>query len=168
MKTKQGFTLVEILIVVIILGILAAMILPKFSNATAAARASMLADDLRILRTQIGVFKAQHIGVAPGYPGGDTNAAPTEATLIAHMTLASNPRCETAPLGTAGYDYGSYFTEMPMNPLNEKRTVQIVGDAEAMPTEGDDSHGWIYQPATLLFKADSPGTDEAGKAYIDY
>ena len=168
MNAKQGFTLVEILVVVIILGIIAAMVLPQFSNVAAAGRASMLADDLRVMRTQIGVFKAQHIGVAPGYPGGDTSAAPTEAAFTAHMTLASNPECETAPLDTAGYDYGSYFTELPMNPLNEKRTVQIVGDSAEMPSEGDDSHGWIYQPSSLAFKADSPGTDEAGKAYIDY
>jgi general secretion pathway protein G len=168
MNAKQGFTLVEILIVVIILGILAAMILPRFSNATAAARASMLADDLRIMRTQVGVFRAQHIGVAPGYPGGDTSLPPTEAAFTAHITLASNPRCETAPLGTAGYEYGSYFTQMPTNPLNEKSTVQIVGDSAEFPSEGDDSHGWIYQPSSLIFKADSPGVDEAGKAYINY
>ncbi len=72
-----GFTLVEVLIVVVILGILGAVIIPSFSNASEIARESTLADTLRLMRTQLGVFGAQHLDVSPGYPNGDTTAAPT-------------------------------------------------------------------------------------------
>ena len=58
MPGKRAFTLVEILIVVVILGILAAIVLPKFSNASAIARASMLADDLRVIRMQVQVYRS--------------------------------------------------------------------------------------------------------------
>src|SRR5882672_2512291 len=65
-KIRKGFTLVEILIVVVILGIMATIVIPQFSNASHEARENSLKDDLRYLRTQVAVFKAQHRDVAPG------------------------------------------------------------------------------------------------------
>ncbi|MDY7009237.1 MAG: prepilin-type N-terminal cleavage/methylation domain-containing protein [Planctomycetota bacterium] len=168
MGRQKAFSLVELLIVVVLLGILAAIVLPKFSNASAVARASMLADTLRLFRTQLPVFEAQHRGVAAGYPDGDTSATPTEATFVLHMTKASNDSFQTAEPGTPGFDYGPYMRRIPENPINEKNTVKIIANNEAFPDDGDNSYGWIYQPATLLFKADSPGTDDNGKAYFDY
>ena len=168
MGLRRAFTLVEILIVVVILGILAMIILPKFSNASAAARASMLADNLRIFRTQTAVFQAQHFSVAAGYPNGNSSATPTEALFVLHMTKASNALGQTAEPGTSGFDYGPYLREIPENPVNGKNTVQIIANGDGFPVAGDDSHGWIYQPAILMFKADSPGADNKGKSYFDY
>jgi len=168
MNSRKAFTLVEILIVVVILGIIAAVVVPKFSNASAAARASMMADDLRVLRSQIAVFKAQHVGVSPGYPLCDTSASPTSDDFIDQMTMSSTPDGETAVPGTAGYRYGPYMREMPENPINGKNTVELIDDGGAFPVAADDSHGWIYQPSTTTLKADSSGIDEYGKNYFDY
>jgi len=165
---RRAFTLVEVLIVVVILGIIAAVALPRFSNASAQARASMLQDDMRILRSQIAVFKAQHRGVPPGYPGCEMAVEPTAAALVSHLTMSSTADGDVAAPGTAGYRYGPYMREMPPNPISNLSTVQIIGDAQAFPTEGDDSHGYIYQPATLMLKADSSGADESGKDFFDY
>ena len=168
MGRQKAFTLVEILIVVLILGVLAAIVLPKFSNASATARASMLADDLRIFRTQTTIFQAQHCGIAAGYPGGQSGATPTETAFALHMIKASNDSFQTADPGTPGFDHGPYMRKIPENPVNGKNTVQMVANNEDFPDAGDDSHGWIYKPATLTFKADSPGTDDKGKSYFDY
>jgi len=168
MRFRKAFTLVEILIVVLILGILAAIVLPRFSNASATARASMLADDLRVIRMQLQVYKSQHVDVPAGYPDGDRTAAPTEAAFVAQMTMASKADGSTAAPGTAGYRYGPYLREVPTNPLNGKNTVQVIDNGGAFPAAGDDSHGWIYQPQHLLFHADSPGQDDKGKAYFEY
>jgi len=166
--TRKGFTLIELLIVVVILAAIAAIVLPQFSNASAATRASMLCDDLRVTRIQISVYKHQHKGVAPGYPDGDIESEPTEPAFVAQMTLLSDADGETAPIGTEGYDFGPYLREVPVNPVNGKKTIQIIGDEEQLPTEGDDSHGWIYQPATLTIKPDASGQNESGTKYIDY
>jgi prepilin-type N-terminal cleavage/methylation domain-containing protein len=164
----QAFTLVEILIVVLILAILGAIILPKFSNASAIARASMLCDDLRVMRMQAMIYKAQHRDVPAAYPNGDPTQAPTEQDYVLQMTKASNAAGQTADPGTPGFNYGPYLREIPANPVNGKSTVQIVGDAEAFPVAGDNTHGWIYQPANLVLKADCPGADDKGKQYFDY
>src|SRR5437868_4840092 len=54
-KTNRGFTLVEILIVVIILGILAAIVIPQFANASSDARLTNLRTSLANVRNQIEI-----------------------------------------------------------------------------------------------------------------
>lgn len=168
MRMREGFTLVEILIVVIVLAILAAVVLPQFSNASVKARESMLADDLRLMRTQIAVWKGQHRGISPGYPEGDMAVTPTEGAFIAHITRASNEAGRTADKGTSGYRYGPYMSQVPENPINGKSTVLVLADDAEMPEGPSDTYGWIYHPNTLTFKADCSGNDESGKPYYDY
>ena len=87
MHTRQhpyarGFTLIEIMVVIVILGVLGAVVLPRFSDASNTTRENTLKDDLRYARTQIIVFKAQHNDTAPGYPAGKTSASPTEPPAV--------------------------------------------------------------------------------------
>ena len=64
-RKNSGFTLIEILIVVIILGILAAIVIPQFTNASNDARNSSLASQLQTLRSQVELFKLQHNETLP-------------------------------------------------------------------------------------------------------
>jgi prepilin-type N-terminal cleavage/methylation domain-containing protein len=168
MKRPEGFTLVEILIVVVLLAIIAAVVLPQFTNASVKARESMLADDLRLIRTQIIVWKSQHRGVSPGYPGGDVGATPTEGAFVAHVTQSSNEAGVTAFKGTPGYRYGPYMSQIPENPINGKNSVLVLADGAELPDVPTDTCGWIYHPSTLTFRADCSGNDESGKPYYDY
>src|SRR5437660_8216101 len=64
-KAPKGFTLIEILIVVIILGILAAIVIPQFTSASQDARKNSLASQLQTLRSQIELYKLQHLDNLP-------------------------------------------------------------------------------------------------------
>lgn len=165
---RYAFTIVEILIVVIIIGILAAIVLPGFTNATQITREGTLKDELKFMRTQVMIYSMHHDDVPAGYPGGDPSANATEAEFVAQMTLASDEFGDTAAVGTPGYDMGPYLRSIPANPLNGKSTVQIVQFGDALPAAGNDSHGWIYVPGDLEFLADSAGVDDAGEFYYEY
>ena len=165
MRDLRAFTLVEILLVVMIIGVLAAIVLPEFSNATDVSKASMMADNLRILRTQVEVFKSQHYDVPPGYPDCDRGNTATDAAFIAQMTMASTESGDLAAEGTAGYPYGPYLREVPANPFNGKTSIEVVA---VMPAAADESHGWVYCPTTMEFRSDSKGADDYGKSYYEY
>ena len=78
---EKGFTLVELLIVVIILAILAAIVVPQFASTTNDARDSAADSTLTGLRAAIDLYYQQHVDPATGlnvYPGSIT-AVPTTA-----------------------------------------------------------------------------------------
>ena len=58
-RIRKGFTLVEILIVVVILGILAAVVVPQFTNAADDARAGNLESQIKTIQNQIELFNAR-------------------------------------------------------------------------------------------------------------
>ena len=67
---KRGFTLIEILIVVVILGILAAIVIPQFTNAADEAAESQSKTQLQSMRSQVQLFRAK-FGVLPGDASDD-------------------------------------------------------------------------------------------------
>ena len=136
-RDRRGFTLVEVLIVVVILGILAATVLPQFTSATDNAKDSAIKQNLQQLRTQIDLYKTQHNGQ---FPGSVSGVSFTDA-----MTKDTNT---DGTLGTTAAPgaYGPYVLgQLPANPYNNLNTVGS--------TFGDAATGWSYDVATSNFKA---------------
>ncbi|HLL90242.1 MAG TPA: prepilin-type N-terminal cleavage/methylation domain-containing protein [Tepidisphaeraceae bacterium] len=157
----DGFTLVEVLIVVVILAILATAVLPQLGTASNTARENTLKDDLRYLRTQIVVFKAQHRDVAPGYPNGDRTQAPTEAVFLDQMTTFTNETCGTSPTRTGTHTFGPYLSKMPSNPMTQLNAVLVIGNGQPKPAATGATYGWYYKPQTQEIWANclgAPGT----------
>ena len=168
MRRASAFTLVEILIVVVLLGVLAAIVIPAFGGSGTLARESTLATNLKLLRRFILVYTSQHLEVAPGYPGGVSTSTPTDEVFENQAILSSNAHGQTAARGTAGFEFGPYLSKIPVNPFNGLDTVQMLANGQNFPAAADDSHGWICKPETGEIRADNSGTDDAGTAYNTY
>jgi general secretion pathway protein G len=172
---SRAFTLVELLIVVVILGIMAMIVIPQFSNASHQARENTLKDDLRFLRLQVQVFAAQHRDIPPGYPGGDTGSVPTATDFEEQMTQFTSEACATNATVSALYKFGPYLSRLPYNPINGQSTIHVITNGAAMPApaalpimNGGVPFGWIYKPQTQEFMANLAGSDSNGTPYASY
>ena len=161
-----GFTLVEILIVVIILGILAAIVLPAFTNATTEAKENMLKEDIRIIRTQINSYQIQHRDTPPGYP--PDGGAPTAAVFEQQMTSYTDEYGHTNAVKTAVFRYGPYMRSIPTNSVNGMNDITIIADGQPLPAAPPAEGGWIYKPEDVRWFAAALGNDSNNTPYYSY
>ena len=167
---KRAFSLVELMIVISILGILAAIVLPEFTTQTQQTKEAAAKDCLRILRNTIELYAIQHNNVPPGYFNGDTTTDPTTIGFLRALTWATNVLGQHAQPGTAGYPLGPYLPKLPENPFNGIKSAHLVNDLAVFPAEpvSPELYGWIFQPSTRTTKLNWPGTDSNGVRYFDY
>lgn len=125
-KSRTGFTLVEVLIVVVVMAILAAAIVPQFTSATDDAKSNTAKFNLQSLRGMTQLYRAQHGGTAP--------------TTLDKLTQSTDA---TGASGTgASYPFGPYMQRLPMNTVNNKNNVSTT--ATNPPTTADGTTGWLY------------------------
>ncbi len=157
---KRGFTLVEILIVVIILGILAAIVIPQFTNASQDARKSSLTSQLQTIRSQIELYKLQHRDAWPTADGLRTGAWSWPKMLT-----------KTDANGLASADanaFGPYLQAEPVNPIyagtaamdadtkktNSSIVTSVAGPLVAGAASGSTT-GWVFSTSDGKFYATS-------------
>ena len=137
MKAKSGFTLVEILIVVVILGILAAIVIPQFTQASTEAKLNSLCSDLQTLRSQIELYKVQHNDTPPSLANFDDQMV--YCSTIAGVDNDLKTRDAT-------HEFGPYLERIPENPFTNSDGV-VDWDSSAT------TDGWEYNETTGEIRA---------------
>lgn len=126
MRTTRGFTLIEVLIVVVTLSILAVLVVPQLASATEDATRTSIRAQLQQIDKQIETYKSEN---------------------DAHLPTAH----PTDPMGDAGANGGwgilvssSYLKEQPVNAYTGKSLVRLGSFADAREATRTDPLGWHY------------------------
>jgi prepilin-type N-terminal cleavage/methylation domain-containing protein len=184
-RNRSGFTLIEMLIVIIILGILAMVIIPQITVSTEDAKVTTVKANLLSMRGAIEVYYAQHNMTYPGVKpaGGTYGTADTAAALLSQLTMFSNSAGTVATAYSATNDpltnfvYGPYIKggALPANPFNNNAVVTYdtsvvdITNVIGLKRAADGLTGWKYlSKFGILFANDesSPAnTDTPHKQY---
>lgn len=131
-NSARGFTLIEILIVVIILGILASIVIPQFTNASTDSKTASLQTSAQTLRGAVQLYYYQHNDKLP----------PVDQfwTLMTAQSDA-NGNAYVAGTSTSG-PFGPYMQSIPANALNG--STAVVDAAVAPGSQVSSACGYEY------------------------
>ena len=133
----KGFTLVEILIVVVILGILAAIVVPQFTNAANEARGGNVATQVSTIENQLELWAARNNGLYPDLVTDGWGDSSTPLTMIGE----------------------NYLKELPVNPFTNSSSViantTFLSSDDVFPSAGS-TDGWVYNRTTGNIAAIQP------------
>ncbi|MEM0983518.1 MAG: prepilin-type N-terminal cleavage/methylation domain-containing protein [Planctomycetota bacterium] len=148
---RRAFSLIELVVVIVILGIIATIALPRIGRTAVGASESGLRQDLAIMRSAIESYRAEHRG-----------SLPTLANMPNALLQFSDLQGTLSPTQTATAIYGPYLTQIPPQKVGENAGLATFGAPAATNT------GWTYDEATGELRANATGADASGTNYADY
>ena len=166
LNKQAGFTLIEMLIVVLLLGILAMLIIPQISVSTDDARLNTLHSNLGTMRNAIELYYHQHNETYPGR--NDNNGTATVDPAVAatafleQLTQYTDINGDVAVAQDATHIYGPYLKSvtLPTNPYNNDATVvcdPVTNDITDRTSGG--TQGWRFYTLTGVLMANDGGHD---------
>lgn len=157
-KNQGGFTLVELIIVIIILGILAALAIPQFATSTTDAKVATLKGNLAVFRNAINLYYHEHDSNYPGAKkidgsGTAVAAADNPVALINQLTQFTDKMGKTSVSKDAvNFPFGPYMTAIPENPLAvtgaDADGFTVTSDVTRLTVDAAPTTGWKYSHQT--------------------
>lgn len=153
-RVSRAFTLVEILIVVVILGILAAIVIPQFTSASEEAQVGNVQTQLQTIRSQVELFRVRNNGNAPEIVGDWTDGAGDAFLDLRVGTNATDAALQVD--NSYGQEQKIYMGSPALNPRNKRG--EVAEDATPKATAATtvpaaDGPGWFFNSTTGEFAA---------------
>lgn len=151
---RNGFTLVELVVVILILGILAAVAAPKLISTSGDTTDNGLRQTLSVTRDAIELYAAQHNGVLPGAATDGTNAAGTGKCFRRQLKFYSRADGQVSTTDRINYPLGPYFRSFPKAPLGPqvgKDGVRTVNAGVPLTGHAAPLKAWKYDYTTGEF-----------------
>jgi prepilin-type N-terminal cleavage/methylation domain-containing protein len=146
---RDGFTLIELVVVVLILGILAGVAAPKFVSKSSESKEAAIKQTLSVVRSAIEMYRAN---AADGLPPNVASSAELLTALQPYLRGATFP---ASPLVTD---------------VANARAVDIDGGAATAPLQAatGSSAGWRYRTTDGSFICNSAATGPSGVSYQEF
>ncbi len=153
---RGAFSLIELVIVVVILGVIAAIAIPRLSRGSEGAIESALRGDLAVMRKAIDLYVTEHVG-----------SYPTLASFESQMTEYSDLSGDTSVNMGGAYIYGPYLRAVPPLPGGPNAGLSAV---KGPPADGLGPYGWVYDETdgTIVANAGDGEVDVTGTPYNEY
>lgn len=132
-RQRKGFTLVELVVVVLVLGIIAAVAAPKMFDTASSARDNATKQSLVVIRDAIELYRAQN----GAYPGDSGTQADLQADL---QPLLKGPFPKSTLSGATG-----------------DRSITVETDGGPLVGDVDGATDWIYDKTTGEFLINETG-----------
>ncbi len=165
--TRRGFSLVELVIVIVIIGVIAAIAIPRMSRGAAAAGESALIGNLAVLRSAVELYASEHGGVYPGAAAdGADGAANSAEAFFSQLTKYSSADGKVKDTKDSTHRFGPYLRKgIPAAPVgvNKGSTTVLIDTAASPPgVSTGGGQGWVYNPSTGDIVVNSDAMNTAG------
>ncbi|USO00158.1 MAG: prepilin-type N-terminal cleavage/methylation domain-containing protein [Phycisphaeraceae bacterium] len=142
-RLSRAFSLIELVLVVVIIGVIGAIAIPRFAAAGEHASEVALKQNLAILANAVELYKAEHEGLVPT----------TRHHLLGYTDIAGD--AQATPDAT--HVYGPYLHKMPVLPMG---TNKGRDDLASSGNPGDSATaGWWIDDTTGDVRANAPDSD---------
>lgn len=142
----RGFSLVELVIVIVILGVIAAIAIPRISSGSRNAGDAALRANLQSIRNSIDWYYSEHNNTFPA--AGSDNGT----TFVEQLTMYSKADGTTSTDKDSSYPFGPYlrgkFPKLSVGAKAGNASVYVVTSTTPLAASPGEDAGWVYNSTT--------------------
>ena len=168
-RHKQGVTIVELIIAIVILGLIAALAIPRFSHAGQDTVEDELRHRLSVLRTAIELYRSQH----DGYPGAIDGVCTDEAgdlfaAQLTGRTGANGRPCEAGQADCFGPYIRNSLAGSPLRGTGSPGRVYVWTQSGEPHASAEIDADWLFDCRTGYLVVNDPEMDSERKRFDQY